>query len=31
VLAPALKTIAWTLALAVVFTPLAIRQYRRLS
>ena len=26
-----LKTIAWTLALAVIFTPLAIRQYRRLS
>src|SRR5215471_1627336 len=30
-LTPALKTIAWTLALAAVFTPLAIRQYRRLS
>jgi oleandomycin transport system permease protein len=31
VLAPALKTIAWTVALAVVFRPLAIRRYRRLA
>jgi oleandomycin transport system permease protein len=31
VIAPALKTIAWTLALAPVFMPLVIRQYRRLS
>ncbi len=31
VLAPVLKTIAWTAALAVVFAPLAIRQYRRLA
>jgi oleandomycin transport system permease protein len=31
VLAPVLKTIAWTIALAAVFTPLAIRQYRRLA
>jgi oleandomycin transport system permease protein len=28
---PVLKTIAWTVALTVVFGPLAIRQYRRLS
>ncbi|HYT27152.1 MAG TPA: ABC transporter permease [Actinomycetota bacterium] len=31
VLAPALKTIAWTIALTVVFAPLAIRQYRQLA
>jgi oleandomycin transport system permease protein len=30
-LAPALKTIAWTVGLTVVFAPLAIRQYRRLA
>jgi oleandomycin transport system permease protein len=31
VLAPVLKAIAWTVALSVVFAPLAIRQYRRLA
>ena len=31
VLTPVLKTIAWTVALAVVFGTLAIRQYRRLA
>jgi len=31
VLSPALQTLAWTAALTVVFAPLAIRQFRRLS
>jgi oleandomycin transport system permease protein len=31
VLAPVLKTLAWIVALTVVFAPLAIRQYRRLA
>jgi hypothetical protein len=31
VLSPVLQTLAWTAALTVVFAPLAIRQFRRLS
>jgi oleandomycin transport system permease protein len=31
VLDPALKTLVWTVALTVIFAPLAVRQYRRLS
>ena len=31
VLTPVLKTVAWIVALTVVFAPLAIRQYRRLA
>src|SRR5215207_7410849 len=31
VLSPGLQTLAWTAALTVVFAPLAIRQFRRLS
>ena len=31
VLSPVLQTLAWTAALTLMFTPLAIRQFRRLS
>jgi hypothetical protein len=31
VLSPVLQTLAWTAALTVVFAPLAIREFRRLS
>jgi oleandomycin transport system permease protein len=31
VLTPVLQTVAWIVALTVVFAPLAIRQFRRLA